>query len=85
MTLTKTPVWVIALLLVVGGNYAVFAADDKQSNGKTGNATVDSVVNEIGKGFEAVGKVVGPAVGKAEKAVRGAAKDDSEKRDADRK
>lgn len=84
MTFTKTPIWTSALLLVVVGHTA-FAADDKQRDGKTGNTTVDSVVKEVGKGFEAVGKVVGPAVGKAEKAVRDAAKDDGEKRDANRK
>lgn len=80
----KTSIWMSALLLVVGGHTA-FAADDKQSAGKGGNTTVDSVVKEVGKGFEAVGKVVGPAVGKAERAVRDSAKDDGEKRGADRK
>lgn len=73
-----------ALLFAVGGHTAL-AADDKQSAGKGGTTTVDSVVKEVGKGFEAVGKVVRPAVGKAEKAVRDAAKGDGEKRGADRK
>jgi len=80
----KTSIWMTALLLVVGGHTAL-ATDDKQKAGKNGNTTVDSVVKEVGKGFEAVGKVVGPAVGKAEKAVRDAAKDDGEKRGANRK
>ena len=84
MTFTKTSIWMSVLLLVVG-NPMAFAADDKQSDGKSGNTTVDSVVKEVGKGFDAVGKVVGPAVGKAEKAVRDAAKDDGEKRGANRK
>jgi len=54
------------------------AADKVQKGAKT-------VVNEIGKGLEAVGKAVGPAVNKAEKAVRGGAKEESDKRAANRK
>ena len=84
MTFTKTSFWMSAMLIVFG-NPMAFAADYKQSDGKSGNTTVDSVVKEVGKGFDAVGKVVGPAVGKAEKAVRDAAKDDGEKRGANRK
>lgn len=54
------------------------AADKVQKGAK-------SVVNEVGKGIEAVGKVVGPAVSKAEKNVRGGAKNDGTKRDTERK
>ena len=68
----------LALMMPAWAKDEPTTADNVQKGAK-------SVVNEIGKGFEAVGKAVGPAVGKAEKSVRGGAKDNSEKRDTDKK
>lgn len=83
MPTSRTSTWLIALLLTSAAASAV--AGDKKDDGKTVKDTANSVVNEIGKGFESVGKAVGPAVNKAEKAVRGTAKDEDDKRNADRK
>lgn len=68
------------LLLAVG---TASAGDDK--NGNTVESAAKATVNEIGKGLEAVGKAVAPAVKKTEKAVRGGAKDEADKRPAERK
>ena len=72
----------LAFLLLAAG--AASAGDGKDSE-NTVESAAKSTVNEIGKGLEAVGKAVGPAVNKVEKAVRGngTAKDD--KRPAERK
>lgn len=69
-----------ALLLLAAGTAS---AGDAKESGKTVESAAKSAVNEIGKGLEAVGKAVGPAVNKAEKAVRGTKDDD--KRAGDRK
>jgi len=71
----------LAFLLLAAG--ATSAGDGKES-GKTVESAAKSAVNEIGKGLEAVGKAVGPAVNKAEKAVRGT-KDGDNNRAGDRK
>ena len=68
------------LLLAAG---TASAGDNKDGN--TVEAAAKSTVNEIGKGLEAVGKAVAPAVKKAEKAVRGTAKDETDKRPDERK
>lgn len=62
---------------------AASAGDDKDSR-NTVESAAKATINEIGKGLEAVGKAVGPAVNKVEKAVRGT-KDDGDKRTGDRK
>lgn len=72
----------LALLLLAAG--AASAGDDKDSR-NTVESAAKATVNEIGKGLEAVGKAVAPAVKKVEKAVRGTAKDDADKRPAERK
>ena len=71
----------IALLLACG----TAVAEKENDSGKSAKDTATSVVNELGKGLESVGKAVGPAVNKAEKSVRGTAKGEDDKRDADRK
>lgn len=73
----------IAIALTLACGTAI--AEKEKGDGKSVKDTATSVVNEIGKGLEAVGKAVGPAVNKAEKAVRGGAKEESDKRAADRK
>lgn len=74
----------IAIALTLACGTAV--AEKEKGDGKSAKDTAASVVNEIGKGLEAVGKAVGPAVNKAEKAVRGGAtKEENDKRAADRK
>lgn len=82
MTFIKLAAWALVIVIATGHGAN---AEENNDNGKSVKDTARSVVKEVGKGFEAVGKVVGPAVGKAEKAVRDAAKDDGEKRDANRK
>lgn len=72
----------LAFLLLAAGTAA--AGDDKDSR-NTVESAAKATVNEIGKGLEAVGKAVAPAVKKAEKAVRGTAKDETDKRPAERK
>ena len=72
----------LAFLLLAAG--AASAGDGKDSE-NTVESAAKSTVNEIGKGLEAVGKAVAPAVKKAEKAVRGTAKDETDKRSAERK
>ena len=51
------------------------AAEEDKGTAKSIKDTATSVSKEFGKGLEAVGKAVGPAVNKAEKAVRGGAKE----------
>lgn len=70
----------IAIALILACGTAV--AEKEKDSGKSVKDTATSVVNEIGKGLESVGKAVGPAVNKAEKAVRGAGKDEDDKRDS---
>lgn len=60
-------------------------AEEDKGAAKTVKDAATSVANEFGKGLKAVGKAVGPAVNKAEKAVRGGAKEESDKPDAGRK
>ncbi len=71
----------LAFLLLAAGTAS---AGDGKDSGNTVESAAKATVNEIGKGLEAVGKAVGPAVNKAEKAVRGngSAKDE---RPAERK
>lgn len=80
MISTKVTTVIIALTL----GAPAWAKDEETAADKVRKGAT-SVVNEIGKGIEAVGKAVGPAVSKAEKSVRGGTKDDSEKRDTERK
>ncbi|MFP5349339.1 MAG: hypothetical protein ACLGHO_05805 [Gammaproteobacteria bacterium] len=70
----------VALTLACGAA----AAEKEKDNSKSVQDAASSVVNELGKGLEAVGKAVGPAVNKAEKAVRGGAKGESDKRGTER-
>ncbi len=71
----------LGFLLLAAGTAS--AGDDK--NGNTVESAAKATVNEIGKGLEAVGKAVAPAVKKAEKTVRGSANDEADKRPAERK
>lgn len=77
-----SPKTLIAITLILACGTAV--AEKDKGDGKSVKDTASSVANEIGKGFEAIGKAVGPAVNKAEKAVRGK-KDDGDQRAAERK
>ena len=67
-------------LVILLGIAVVSVAAEKDTKEKSIDNSGTAVVNEIGKGFEAIGKAVGPAVNKAEKTVRGGAKNDAEKR-----
>ena len=81
MLTSRTPIWLIALLLACATAPAV-AGKEAKDDGKSVKDTATSVVNEVGKGLESVGKAVGPAINKAEKAVRGTAKSEEDKRDS---
>ena len=61
----------ISMLAVAGAAVANNTTGDHSTN----KSAAQSVVNEIGKGLEAIGKVVGPPVEKAEKTIRGGTKD----------
>ena len=75
----RTPIWLITLFLACVTAPAV-AGKETKDDGKSVQDTATTVVNEIGKGLESVGKAVGPAINKAEKAVRGTAKSEEDKR-----
>lgn len=83
MLTSRSPIWLITLLLACTTTSAV-AGKETKDDGKSVKDTATTVANEFGKGLEAVGKAVGPAVSKAEKAVRGGAKEKGDKRDTDR-
>lgn len=74
----------LTLLLCLAGGVA-WAGEAAKEAGNSVQSAAKSAVNEIGKGLEAVGKAVGPAVNKAEKAVRGDATAKDDKRPAERK
>lgn len=65
----------VAVLIFAGTVAGTAIASNAQKDGNAAKSTAQSVTNEIGKGFEAIGKVVGPPVEKAEKTIRGGAKD----------
>lgn len=65
----------IAMLMSMLTVAGAAVANNTTENGSATKSAAQSVANEIGKGFEAIGKVVGPPVEKAEKTIRGGTKD----------